>query len=120
MNSVFVPAGEASAVMSQLASSRLDLGRYEGLNGSPDRFYDALLLAHAVGLDSDPRVLSRMALLESYGVSVAMASASSLDRMASVLSNDGNLVWSKPTHPFIDHRTGGRDVQCEAGQERGE
>ena len=118
MNSVFVPAGEASAVMSQLASSRLDLRRFEGLNGAPDRFYDALLLADALGLSGDPRVQARLGILESYGVASAMTSATSLDRMASVLSNDGNLLWTRPKTPFPSP-VGGRSVQTESGQGRG-
>lgn len=95
MDSVFVPSGEVSAILSQLSASRLDLRRSEGLNGIPDEYYRAVLMADALGLLDDPRVLRRMALLESKGVAAAMAEASSLDRMASVLPND-NLRWSRP------------------------
>ena len=95
MDSVFVPSGNAAAVLSQLSASRLDLRLSEGLNGCPEEFYRALFLADALGLADNPAVVSRLRLLESHGVAVAMSGASSLDRMASVLEND-NLRWSRP------------------------
>lgn len=110
MDSIFVPSGEASAILSQLSSSRLDLRKYEGLNGSPETFYNALSIAHALSLGDNPFLRERLDLLESYGVSVAMGAASSLDRMASVLPGEGNLRWSSPTNPVavaITNRSGG-------------
>lgn len=95
MESVFVPAGEVSAILSQLSASRLDLRRFEGLNGLPSEFFRAWFLSDALGLSNDEYVIRRMQLLESHGVAVAMSGASSLDRMASVLEND-NLHWSRP------------------------
>ena len=95
MESVFVPAGEGSAILSQLSASRLDLRRYEGLNGLPSEFFRAQFISDALGLSNHEYVVRRMKMLESHGVAVAMSSASSLDRMASVLEND-NLHWSRP------------------------
>lgn len=94
-----MPAGEASAILSQLSSSRLDLRRFEGLNGTPEEYYTALLRADALNLRDHPTVFARLAILESRGVAYAMQGASSLDRMASVLSNADNLVWSHPRKP---------------------
>lgn len=113
MESVFVPAGEVSAILSQLSASRLDLRRYEGLNGIPGGLYRALYLADALGLVEDPLVIRRLGLIESHGVAVAMGSASSLDRMASVLEND-NLRWSRP------HRYGGIQMSNRPGDASGE
>ena len=96
MESVFVPAGEVSAILSQLSASRLDLRRFEGLNGLPSEFFRARFISDALGLSNHEYVKCRLQLLESHGVAVAMSGASSLDRMASVLEND-NLHWSKPT-----------------------
>ena len=96
MDAVYVPSGEASAVLSQLSSSRLDLHRFEGLNGAPREFYRGFMLADLLGLSQHPVVIRRLGFLESYGVSLAMQSASSLDRVASVLPSEGNLVWSRP------------------------
>lgn len=100
MESVFVPAGEVSAILSQLSASRLDLRRFEGLNGLPSEFFRAWFLSDALGLSNDEYVIRRMQLLESHGVAVAMSGASSLDRMASVLEND-NLHWSRPPAGYV-------------------
>lgn len=98
MDSVFVPTNQLSASLSQLSSARLDLERHEGLNGSPDLYYRAELVSTLLGLREHPVVILRMGVLESYGVSTAMMSASSLDRAASVTLNPG-LVESRPERP---------------------
>lgn len=97
MDSVFVPSGEAAAVLSQLSSSRLDLKLHEGLNGSPSRYFVPILRVSVLGVSEHPVVEGRMKILERYGIADAMTGASSLDRMASVLSNADNLIWSHPT-----------------------
>ena len=53
MESVFVPAGEVSAILSQLSASRLDLRRFEGLNGLPSEFFRAWFLSDALGLSNN-------------------------------------------------------------------
>ena len=98
MDSIYVPSSEASAVLSQLSSSRLNLPRYQGLNGAPDRYYRAAIAADLFGLADHPAVVRRLSLFEGYGVSGAMSTAASLDRVASVTENPG-IVESVPERP---------------------
>lgn len=96
MNTVFVPSGEASAILSQLSSSRLDLKRPEGLNGIPERYFQACRYLRILGLTDHPSAISMLSILGSEGVAMAMGSASSLDRFASVLSNADNVLVTSP------------------------
>lgn len=99
MDSVFVPSGEVSALLSQLSSSRLDLRLFEGLNGDPFGFYRAAMLADSLGLSTHPVVMARIRWIQSRGISEAMACASSLDRIASVDTDAANLRVSRPSKP---------------------
>ncbi len=96
MNNLFVPSGEASAILSQLTSSRLDLKRTEGLNGIPDRYFEAYRISRYLGLLDHPQVAEFLDILASQGVAMAMSGASSLDRMASVLPNADNVLVTQP------------------------
>ena len=96
MNNVFVPSGEASAILSQLSSSRLDLKKSEGLNGISEKYFQALRYLRILGLTDHPSAVFLLSDLESEGVATAMGSASSLDRFASVLSNANNVLVTSP------------------------
>ncbi len=102
MQSVYVPTGEASAALSQLTSSKMDLQRFEGLNGAPGDYFRALFIADALDLSDDPRVIRRLRIMESFGVSVAMTGADTLNRMASVLPNESNRIWTRPISNTLD------------------
>jgi len=91
MDNVFVPSGELSALLSQLASSRLDLKIQEGLNGCPEKFYGSIRKMTYLGLSEDKNFGRFLSIHLSEGVSVAMSGASSLDRVVSVQSGTDNI-----------------------------
>ena len=97
-DSIYVPSGEASAILSQLASSRLDLPRHIGLNDHPDKYYKAVIRSDFLGLLDHPAVRRRLEVFADYGVAAAMSGASSLDRVASVTENSG-YIESRPPRP---------------------
>lgn len=97
-DSIYVPSGEASAILSQLASSRLDLPRHIGLNDHPDRYFRAVIRSDFLGLLDHPAVKRHLDVFTDYGVAAAMSGASSLDRVASVTENSG-YIESHPSRP---------------------
>ncbi len=101
METVFNPSEDVSAVLSLYASSQLSLKPQEGLNGCPEEYYPLFRHLDCLGLTSHPVSVRLLSSYISQGVAVAMASAPSLDRIASVLDNRDLVRNSEP--PLPDH-----------------
>ncbi len=94
MNGIFTPSSEVFAAISQIVCSKLNLPRDVALNNDSEKYHLDLAFFKLMGISDSIFPKTVLATYSNIGLSKALQSAQTVDRVTATLSPDDTLITS--------------------------